>query len=50
MLNGAKRWIGNASIADVVVVWARDVDDERVKAFVVEKDADGTIPTATPPS
>src|SRR3954465_711974 len=23
-LNGAKRWIGNASIADVVIVWARD--------------------------
>ena len=44
VLNGAKRWIGNASIADVVVVWARDVDDDRVKAVVVEKDADGTHP------
>ena len=27
VLNGAKRWIGNASFADVVVVWARDDDD-----------------------
>src|SRR3954468_22091216 len=27
VLDGAKRWIGNGSIADVVVVWARDVDD-----------------------
>ena len=44
VLNGAKRWIGNASIADVVVVWARDVEDERVKAFVVEKNPDGTHP------
>ena len=44
VLNGAKRWIGNASIADVVVVWARDTEDGRVKAVVVEKDADGTYP------
>ena len=44
VLDGAKRWIGNASIADVVVVWARDVDDGRVKAVVVEKNPDGTYP------
>ena len=44
VLNGAKRWIGNASIADVIVVWARDTDDGQVKAIVVEKDADGTHP------
>ena len=44
VLDGAKRWIGNASIADVVVVWARDVDDDRVKAVVVEKGADGAHP------
>ena len=24
VLNGAKRWIGNASIADVTIIWARD--------------------------
>ena len=44
VLNGAKRWIGNASIADVVVVWARDADDGRVKAVVVEKGQDGAYP------
>jgi glutaryl-CoA dehydrogenase len=44
VLNGAKRWIGNASIADVVVVWARDVADGRVKAVVVEKNPDGSHP------
>ncbi len=44
VLNGSKRWIGNASIADVVVVWARDVDDDRVKAVVVEKGDDGAYP------
>jgi len=40
MLNGSKCWIGNASIADVKVVWAKD-DDGRVGGFVVEKDAPG---------
>jgi len=44
VLNGAKRWIGNASIADVIVVWARNTDDGRVKAFVVEKQPDGSYP------
>src|SRR6185503_648171 len=44
VLNGAKRWIGNASIADVVVVWARDTEDGRVKAVVVEKGPDGSYP------
>jgi len=34
-LHGSKRWIGNGTVADVVVVWARD-DDGRVGAFVVE--------------
>jgi len=40
LLNGSKCWIGNASIADVKVVWARD-DDASVGGFVVEKDAPG---------
>jgi glutaryl-CoA dehydrogenase len=41
VLNGAKRWIGNASIADVVVVWARSQEDGQVKGFLVEKDMPG---------
>ncbi len=40
ILNGSKSWIGNASIADVKVVWAKD-DEGRVGGFVVEKDAPG---------
>ena len=40
VLNGSKCWIGNASIADVKVVWAKD-DDGKVGGFVVEKDAPG---------
>jgi glutaryl-CoA dehydrogenase len=41
VLNGAKKWIGNGTIAEVVVVWARDVADGRVKGFLVETDSPG---------
>ena len=41
VLTGAKKWIGNGSIADVVVVWARDVEDSQVKGFLVEKGTPG---------
>jgi glutaryl-CoA dehydrogenase len=40
VLNGAKRWIGNGSIADVVVVWARG-EDGKVGGYLVEKGASG---------
>jgi glutaryl-CoA dehydrogenase len=41
VLNGAKRWIGNGSVGDVVVVWARAVADQQVKGFLVEKGTPG---------
>jgi glutaryl-CoA dehydrogenase len=41
VINGAKKWIGNATIADVVVVWARDSEDHEVKGFLVEKGTPG---------
>ena len=41
VIDGAKRWIGNGSIADVVVVWARDEADGQVKGFLVEKGTPG---------
>ncbi|MFD8076721.1 acyl-CoA dehydrogenase family protein [Streptomyces sp. NPDC059718] len=44
VLNGVKKWIGNATFADYVVVWARDVDDNHVKGFVVEKGTPGFVP------
>lgn len=40
-LDGTKRWIGNAPYADVLVVFARDVADGAVKAFLVERDTPG---------
>lgn len=41
ILNGAKRWIGGASTADVLAVFARDVADGEVKAFLVDREAAG---------
>ena len=41
VINGEKKWIGNGSIADVVVVWARDTADRKVKGFLVEKGTPG---------
>jgi glutaryl-CoA dehydrogenase len=41
VLDGEKKWIGNATFADLVVIWARDREDGQVKGFVVEKDTDG---------
>jgi glutaryl-CoA dehydrogenase len=40
VLDGRKRWIGNGTIADVVVVWARD-EDGHVGGFLVEKGTPG---------
>ena len=37
VLNGRKRWPGNAVWCDVIIVFARDVADKQVKAFIVEK-------------
>jgi len=41
VLDGQKKWIGNATFADYVVIWARDVEDNQVKGFVVEPPAPG---------
>ena len=41
ILNGRKRWPGNATWCDVIVVFARDTADGTVKGFVVEKDDPG---------
>jgi len=44
VLNGQKKWIGNATFADHIIVWARDVDGGQVKGFVVHKGAEGFSP------
>ncbi len=39
ILNGAKMWITNGSIADVAIVWA--MTEQGVRGFLVEKDTPG---------
>jgi glutaryl-CoA dehydrogenase len=41
ILNGEKRWIGNATWGDITVIWAKDVADNQVKGFIVRNDSPG---------
>ena len=41
LIDGQKRWIGNGTVADVIVVWARDTEDGAVKGFLVEQGTPG---------
>src|SRR5277367_4305226 len=36
ILNGQKKWIGNSPWCDISIIWARDLADNQVKAFIVE--------------
>jgi len=44
VIDGMKWRIGLGHVADLVILWARDTADAKVKAFVLEKDADGQYP------
>ncbi|MGO3147475.1 MAG: acyl-CoA dehydrogenase family protein [Leucobacter sp.] len=50
VLNGRKRWIGNGSIADIVIIWARDTADGEVKAFILEREPGAPYPAGYTPS
>jgi len=41
VLRGQKTWIGNATFADLIVIWARDIEDGQVKGFVVRPGTPG---------
>jgi alkylation response protein AidB-like acyl-CoA dehydrogenase len=41
VLNGQKKWIGNATWGDLTIIWARDVADGQVKGFIVENKTSG---------
>ncbi|UGS27783.1 acyl-CoA dehydrogenase family protein [Microbacterium resistens] len=47
VLNGAKRWIGLASIAHVAVIWAQT--DDGVRGFLVPTDTEGFVATPIAP-
>jgi glutaryl-CoA dehydrogenase len=41
VLRGRKLWIGNATFADHVIVWARDEADKQIHGFIVETSRPG---------
>ena len=43
VLNGQKKWIGNATFSDLTIIWARDEADGQVKGFIVEKGTPGFV-------
>lgn len=41
ILNGSKTWITNSPIADVLLIWAKDKSDGKIKGFILEKGMEG---------
>lgn len=41
VLNGEKKWSGNATFADVNVIWARNAETGQVNGFLVERETPG---------
>lgn len=48
LLSGAKTWITNSPIADLLLVWAKCAWDQKIRGFVVEREAAGDH-VSTPP-
>jgi glutaryl-CoA dehydrogenase len=47
ILNGAKAWITNGTMADIAVVWAKTDHDDEIRGFIVEKGTKGFSTRAT---
>lgn len=41
VINGQKKWIGNATFSDVTIIWAREKETNKVKGFLVRKGTPG---------
>ncbi len=41
IINGQKKWIGNATFADLIIIWAREEETGTVQGFIVEKGVPG---------
>ena len=41
MLNGEKRWIGNAIMSDIMIIWARNTETKQVQGFIVPTKSEG---------
>ena len=38
IINGSKSWITNSPIADVFIIWAKDLSDNgKIRGFLLEK-------------
>lgn len=40
-INGQKKWIGNATFCDYIIIWAKDEDDHQVKGFIMDRLTEG---------
>ncbi|HBY89531.1 MAG: acyl-CoA dehydrogenase family protein [Ruoffia tabacinasalis] len=47
-LNGHKKWVGGASIADMLAIFARDTEDGQVKMFYIPRETEGVETFVTP--
>lgn len=45
ILEGQKRWIGNSTFADVLVIFARNTSTNQINGYIVKKDAPGLTVT-----
>ncbi|XP_054780707.1 acyl-coenzyme A oxidase 4, peroxisomal-like isoform X2 [Prosopis cineraria] len=45
ILEGQKRWIGNSTFADLLVIFARNTTTNQINGYIVKKDAPGLIVT-----
>ena len=46
VINGEKRWIGNAGFSDYIIIWAKNIDEgNKIQGFIVEKDMEGLSTT-----
>ncbi|MGN6428661.1 MAG: acyl-CoA dehydrogenase family protein [Leifsonia sp.] len=45
ILNGSKRWIGNATFSDITIIWAKSAEDGQVKGFIVPTGTEGYTAT-----
>jgi alkylation response protein AidB-like acyl-CoA dehydrogenase len=41
VINGNKRWIGNATFADYMILWARNTDNKKIQGFIVDMNLPG---------
>ncbi|WP_026531625.1 acyl-CoA dehydrogenase family protein [Arthrobacter sp. H41] len=46
VLNGAKRWIGNGTFCDYMLLWARDTETQGIRGFILDATLPGVTRTA----